>query len=196
MTEAAPVDKKKKKPGIWGMIKAGWEKAQLDLKAKGADISKNAFNQVVDSKVGQEAGAVIIGAGITQSVAEITDKANTFAKEGNEWMFKDNAKKESYDVIRASLVPPKDKPEDNFVKKIFKNIVARLLDAGAGVGGYISAAVVNKWTNPPEGERVDNEVMKNMVANFIATILGPKGEDEKPKKSTNSTPFSAPVPAA
>lgn len=177
-TEPAP---KNKKPGIWGMLKTGWQHAQTELKKTGADFSRTALNSVVDSKVSQSAGAEMIKIGIIDSVKEITSKANTLVTQGNEMLHKENAKAKSYDVIRASLAPPKDKPQDNFIKVIFKNIIARLLDAGAGVGGYIGAAFVNKAVNPPEGEKVDQKVAQNMFANFMATVLGRNKQDSAAK---------------
>lgn len=160
------------KTGFWGSVlkmgKSGWDKSKQAMEKKGMEISTKTLQNVVKSEKGQKIGAAFIKEGITQTVDEVRNNARGLVRQGKDYLNPEN--KTAYQIIRNSLNPSEGKPADGFIKSTFKSLVARVLDVGTGIAGWIGATFVNKVINP--ADKVTSHDVHNIFASFMAKVFG------------------------
>jgi len=157
--------------GLINMGKKGWTDSKEALQKKGMEISDKTLQNVVESESGQKIGAAFIKRGITQTVDEVRNDASGLVRKGKDYLNPEN--KSAYEVIRTSLNPPENKP-DNFIKSTFKSLVARVIDVGTGIAGWVGATFINKVLNP--ADKVTAHDVHNIFASFMAKVLGGIGK--------------------
>jgi histone H3/H4 len=159
-------DNDKEKKGIWTMLKQGVTGAVEDVKEMGADISEKALNKAVSSEAVQEAGAKYIREAIVDSVKDVKDHTGALVKEAKVKIVGAEDIK-VYDTIRAGL----RSENDGIFKKIFKNVVARVMTAAAGIGGWVGATFVNTAFSPAEAEKVQPNDVTQIFGSFMSKVF-------------------------
>lgn len=156
---------------LWGGVlkigKTGLYKTKDALEKKGMEIGTKALTNIVESDQGQKIGAAFIKEGITKTVEEASENAKPLVKMGKDYLNPEN--KTAYEVIRQGLNPPEGE-SDGFIKSIFKSLIARVIDVGTGIAGWIGATFINKVLNPKN--KVPSHDIHNIFASFMGKVAG------------------------
>jgi len=161
------IDNDDEKTGWGQMLAGGWQKGTKGIKDKITAQGDKLIDKLVKTDTVQEAGAKLIGKGISSVVEDITTNAGSLTKEGMEKL-KIDENFDTYQTIRDSL----GKPGDKGLKKVWNSILGRVIDIGTGIAGYIGAAFVNVVYNPAEEEKASGGDLHKVFAHFMSKTLG------------------------
>ena len=151
---------------VWDMLKRGVTDAVDDVKQIGADLSRSALDKAIATEAVQNAGAKYIRETIADSVKDVKDHSGGLVKEA-----KDKIVGEENINIYESIRDGLKAKDDGVFKKIFKNVVARVMSAAAGIGGWIGATFVNTAFNPTEAEKVQPNDVTQIFGSFMSKVF-------------------------
>lgn len=159
----------KDRPGLFHILKHGWNDAKKQVEATGAYLSKRVLEEAVGSDIVQEEGAKYISNTITETVKDIRENTGAMVREARRKIIgEENIN--TYESIRNSITSPKD----GIIAKIFKNVIARVIDGVAGIGSWIGATFINKAFNPTS--EVDPNDIKQIFGSFMSKVFSSKNK--------------------